>query len=229
MTGPRAVGVIIAAGGVGRRMGGVRKQYLELLGEPILLRALRPFLGHPAVHWVVVALPAGDAADPPAWLAGIDPRVRIVAGGTERTDSVRAALAALPPDCETVLVHDAARPLVTPEIIERTLLAAGPGRAVVAGIAVEDTVKQVDAGRVVATLDRTRLWQAQTPQAFPRQALEEAHAEAAARGMSATDDAALVEALGLPVVVVEGSRENLKVTGPLDLVLAEAILRARGR
>ena len=228
MSDESAVGVIVAAGGSGRRMGGVRKQYLELLGEPILLRALRPFLAHPAVRWLVVALPAEDAADPPEWLAALDPRVRLVAGGAERTDSVRSALEALPAACEIVLVHDAARPLVTPEVIERTLSAAGPDRAVVAAVAIEDTVKQVDVdGRVVATLDRSRLWRAQTPQAFPRRALEEAHAAAAARGFSATDDAALVEASGLPIVVVEGSADNFKITGPLDLLLAEAVLRSR--
>ena len=228
MSDESAVGVIVAAGGSGRRMGGVRKQYLELLGEPILLRALRPFLAHPAVRWVVVALPAEDAADPPEWLAALDPRVRLVAAGAERTDSVRCALEALPAPCEIVLVHDAARPLVTREVIERTLSAARPDRAVVAAVPVEDTVKQVDAdGRIVATLDRSRLWRAQTPQAFPRRALEEAHAAAAARGLSATDDAALVEASGLPMVVVEGSAENFKITGPLDLLLAEAVLRSR--
>ncbi len=228
MTDERSVGVVIAAGGAGRRMGGVRKQYLELLGEPVLLRAIRPFLSHPAVRWVVVALPADDAANPPAWLSDHDARVRLVAGGAERTDSVRAALAALPGACELVLVHDAARPLVTEDVIERTLAAVGPDRAVVAAVPVEDTVKEVDAGgRILATLDRARLWRAQTPQAFPRRVLEEAHAAAAASGLSATDDAALLEAAGVPVVVVQGSPENFKITGPLDLLLAEAVLRAR--
>jgi 2-C-methyl-D-erythritol 4-phosphate cytidylyltransferase len=222
------VGLVVAAGGDGRRMGGVRKQYRELLGEPVLLRALRPFLAVPDLHAIVVALPPEDAEAPPAWLAGLDPRLRVVAGGIDRTGSVRAALAVLPPDCDTVLVHDAARPLVMGDVIERVLRAAAGGVSVLAAQPVADTVKQVDAERrVQATLDRARLWRAQTPQAFPRQLLLEAHERAEAEGVAATDDAALVERLGHPVIVVEGSPENLKITHPLDLVLAEAVLRGR--
>ena len=140
------------------------------------------------------------------------------------------------PDPAEVLLPHAAEPLgekigavVVPPQRDQHGDGPGPDRAVVAGMAIEDTVKQVDAdGRILATLDRSGLWRAQTPQAFPRQALERAHAQAAARGASATDDAALVEASGLTVVVVEGSPENFKITGPLDRVLAEAVLRSRG-
>ncbi len=223
------VAVIVAAGGTGRRMGDVRKQYLELLGEPVLIRALRPFLRQPAVRWVVVALPPGDAAQPPAWLAGLDARVRVVAGGAERTDSVRAALAAVPEQAEIVLVHDAARPLVSEEVITRVLTAAAAGVAVVPVVPVEDTIKEVDdEGRVRATLERARLRRVQTPQAFPRALLVEAHRRALAEGLAATDDAALVERIGGTIVAVEGSSENLKITSAADLVVAEALLRARG-
>ncbi|MBX6362359.1 MAG: 2-C-methyl-D-erythritol 4-phosphate cytidylyltransferase [Gemmatimonadetes bacterium] len=221
--------VIIAAGGAGRRMGGVRKQYLELAGVPVLARALRPFLDHPAVEWVVVALPAEDAADPPAWLTALDPRIRIVAGGVERTHSVRNALDAVPPEADVVLVHDAARPLVTLDVVDRTFAAASRGLAAIPGVPPVDTIKVVDRdGLVRGTPERASLRSAQTPQAFPRALLVEAHRRAAEEGLTATDDAALVERYGGDVVVVQGSPENLKVTGPLDLLVAEAILRRRG-
>lgn len=220
--------VILPAAGAGRRLGGVRKPFLQLAGEPLLLRALRPFLAHPAITAAIVALPEDDAADPPAWLGALDARVRIVAGGAERTDSVRAALAALPAECEIVLVHDAARPLVTRDIVDRVIRATGVGVGAIAAVPVEDTVKEVGSdGAITGTLDRTRLWRAQTPQGFPRALLEEAHRRALADGLGATDDAALVERIGGRVLVVEGSAENFKITGPLDLPLAEAVLARR--
>lgn len=223
---PRAA-VVIAAGGSGRRMGGTRKQYLELAGVPILARSLRPFLTHPAVEWAVVALPAEDAADPPGWLVGLDPRVEVVAGGAERGDSVARALEAVPPAADVVLVHDAARPLLPSAVIDRVLEAAATGVGAVAAVPVADTLKEVDAGgRITATPDRRRFWRAQTPQGFPRTLLLEAHRRAAAEGFGATDDAALVEWCGGTVVVVEGAPENLKITTPADLVVAEALLRA---
>lgn len=222
------VAVVVPAGGAGRRMGGVRKQYIELAGEPLLLHTLRPFLAHPAVEWVVVALPAEDVPRPPAWLVDLDPRVRWVAGGEERGDSVRQALEAVPEEADVVLVHDAARPLVTREVIDRAIVAASRGVGAVAAVPVTDTIKEVDAeGRIVATPERSRLWRAQTPQAFPRAMIVDAYHRAAADGLRATDDAALVERYGGTVVVVEGAPENLKVTGPLDLVVTEALLRAR--
>ncbi|HEY8484844.1 MAG TPA: 2-C-methyl-D-erythritol 4-phosphate cytidylyltransferase [Longimicrobiales bacterium] len=222
------VAVVVPAGGAGRRMGGVRKQYMELAGEPLLLHTLRPFLAHPAVEWVVVALPAEDVPRPPAWLVDLDPRVRWVAGGEERGDSVRLALEAVPEEADLVLVHDAARPLVTREVIDRAIAAASEGVGAVAAVPVTDTIKEVDAeGRIVATPERSRLWRAQTPQAFPRAMIVDAYRRAAADGFRATDDSTLVEHYGGTVVVVEGAPENLKVTGPLDLVVAEALLRAR--
>lgn len=220
--------VVVPAGGSGRRMGGVRKQYLELLGEPVLVHALRPFLAHPAVEWVVVALPAEDLTDPPSWLTELDARVQLVAGGRERGDSVRAALEAVPDVADVVLVHDAARPLVRAEIIDRALAAALTGVGAIAAVPVVDTLKEVGAdGEVRGTPDRERFWRAQTPQAFPRALILDAYRRAAADGVSGTDEAALVERYGGTVVVVEGAEENLKVTRPSDLVLAEAFLRIR--
>lgn len=213
------------AAGAGRRMGGVRKAFLELRGQPILLRAIRPFLETPGVECVVVALPPDEAAHPPAWLTGADPRVRVVAGGATRGDSVAAAVAALPSGVEVVLVHDGARPLVARGLVERCLRAAAAGRAVVAGVPAVDTLKEVDAGgRVVRTPPRGRYWHAQTPQAFPRALLERACRRAREEGFDGTDDASLVERLGGEVEMVEGSPRNLKVTRPEDLVLAERLL-----
>ena len=215
------------AAGAGRRMGGVRKALLELDGQPILLRAIRPFLETPGVESVVVALPPDQAAHPPAWLTGADPRVRVVAGGATRGDSVAAAVAALPPGVEVVLVHDGARPLVTRGLVERCLRAAAAGRVVVAGVPAVDTLKEVDAsGRVVRTPPRGRYWHAQTPQAFPRPLLERAYKRARENGVEGTDDASLVELLGGEVEMVEGSPRNLKVTRPEDLILAERLLEA---
>ena len=213
------------AAGAGRRMGGVRKAFLELDGQPILLRAIRPFLETSGVECVVVALPPDQAARPPAWLTGADPRVRVVAGGATRGESVAAAVAALPRAVEVVLVHDGARPLVTRGLVERCLRAAAAGRAVVAGVPAVDTLKEVDAsGQVVRTPPRGRYWHAQTPQAFPRRLLERAYRRARENGVEGTDDASLVELLGGEVEMVEGSPCNLKVTRPEDLILAKRLL-----
>lgn len=217
---------VIPAGGGGTRMGGPRrKQYLELAGVPVLVRAIRPFLEHPAFEWVVVALPADEVAHPPVPLpAGVG----VVVGGATRGDSVRAALDAVPPEADLVFVHDAARPLLDRTVLERVLDAAVGGVGAIAALPVADTLKRVGNGRAItATVPREGLWAAQTPQAFPRAVLVDAYARAAAEGIEATDDAALVERYGGRVVVVEGSSRNIKVTRPEDLALAEALLDGR--
>jgi 2-C-methyl-D-erythritol 4-phosphate cytidylyltransferase len=220
------IAVVIPAGGEGRRMGGVTKPLLELGGVTLLQRTLEPFLARTDVHWIVVALPAALAAAPPHWLMA-DRRVDIVAGGAERVDSVRHALAAVPVEADIVLVHDAARPLVSAAVIERCIAAAADGRSAIAAMPVTDTIKQVDdGGRVIGTPDRRRMWAAQTPQAFPAEVLRDAHARAEAERVSATDDAALVARYGGTVIVVEGAAENLKITRPADLAVAEALLAA---
>jgi 2-C-methyl-D-erythritol 4-phosphate cytidylyltransferase len=221
------VGVAIPAAGSGRRMGGVRKPFVELAGEPILLRSLRPFLDHPMVVAVVVALGEEDLLHPPSWLAEAHPKVHLVRGGASRGESVLAALEALPSTVEVVAVHDAARPLVTRAIIDRCLEKVGPDRGAVAGWPAVDTLKEVDAGgRIVGTPARDRIWHAQTPQIFPRDLIQRAYREAARCGMAETDDAALVERMGGQVVMVPGSPSNLKITLPGDLALAEVLLRA---
>lgn len=212
---------IIVAGGSSRRFGGpVRKQYLAVGGEPVLLRAVLAFLHHPRIHRVVVVLPADDVAAPPAWLAPLD--VVLAAGGAERGDSVRAGLA-LVADSGRVLIHDGARPFIDRDTIDRVLDACGESGAI-AAIPVTDTIKEVDAsGTITGTPDRSRLWQAQTPQGFPSAAIVHAYRRAAEEGVAATDDAALFERYAGPVRVVMGSPRNLKVTRPEDLLAAEAI------
>jgi len=219
------VGVAVPAAGSGQRMGGARKPFLDLAGEPLLKRAVAPFLADPRVVAVAVALGEDEALAPPAWLAEMDPRIRIVAGGATRAESVRFALAALPGDVDVVAVHDAARPLVTPELVARCIDVAAGGEGAVAGCPAVDTMKEVGPdGRVEGTPDRRRLWHAQTPQVFPADALRKAYAGDLE---GATDDASLMERAGLPVRMVEGGTANLKVTRPEDLALAEALLRAR--
>lgn len=215
---------MVVAGGSGRRIGGgVRKQYLEVRGEPILLHALRPFLLHPEIGTVVVVLPPDDAAVPPPWLAALG--VVVVAGGEERGDSVWNGLAAIPPDAAMVLIHDGARPFVPAEVIDRVLAGARSGPTL-AALPVTDTLKEVASdGTVLGTPDRARFWQAQTPQGFPRETIVAAHRRAREEGFRATDDAALCERYGIPVRVVEGAPENLKVTHPADLAVAEALAR----
>jgi len=235
---PRDVGVIVVAAGQGSRLGGpVLKQYREVGGVPMLLRALRPFTGHPEVAHTVVALPASDAMSPPAWLGALlGGALSVVAGGAERNDSVAYALARLPAACRVVLVHDAARPLVTRAVIDAVIAAARDGEAAVPAIPLGDTIKEAenapeappDPGapvRVARTVSRDRLYRAQTPQGFPRALLEEAHREGRAAGIPATDDAVLVERLGRPVRLVPGSALNFKVTSEEDLRVAELVIR----
>lgn len=218
-------GLAVPAAGVGRRMGGVKKPYLELCGEPVLVHALRPFLADPRVVAVRVALAPEDAADPPEWIEALDPRIRVVAGGQARADSVANAVAALPDDVEVILVHDAARPLVEASAIDACIRMAATGKGAVVGVAATDTLKQLDeSGRVIGTPDRSRIWHAQTPQGFPASVLRAALQRADLRA-TATDDASLVEAAGGEVVMVQGSPNNLKVTRPRDLPLAEFLMR----
>lgn len=221
---PRAAAVIVA-GGSGRRMGGaVRKQYMEVGGAPVLLRAVMPFLDHPSIGRVVVVLPPEDVDAPPGWLAGLP--VVLVAGGAERGDSVWNGLLATPRDAPAVLVHDGARPFVSAATISRVLDACAEGGAI-AAVRVTDTVKEVGPDGIIrGTPDRERLWRAQTPQGFPRAALLRAYERARAEGTAATDDAAIFERYEGPVRVVEGSERNIKVTRPTDLPIAEALALA---
>ena len=247
---PRDVGVIVAAAGRGERLGGpVPKQFRPIAGVPLLLRALRPFLAHPAVAEVVAVLPPDTAARPPAWLADlIGERLRIVAGGATRTESVGAGLRGLGPGCSIVLVHDGARPFPVREVIDEVIAAARRGTGAVAAVPVSDTLKEVvseSAGEaelvgpsalsasparppvVARTVPRTGLWRAQTPQGFPRSLLETAYAAARTQGWTGTDEAELVERSGGTVVLIRDAATNLKITTPDEWRLAEALARGQ--
>ena len=223
--------MIVAAAGHGARVGGTPKQFRELAGVPVLLRALRPFTSHADVACTVVALPADAAGVPPEWLGAlVGHRLRVVSGGRERGDSVRAALAALPAECTLVLVHDAARPLVSTDTIDAVIAVARKGGGAVAAVPLSDTLKAATDSRapftVERTIPRTGLWRAQTPQGFPRALLERAVEAAQADGVQGTDDAELVERIGGTVQVVPDVATNLKLTTEDDFALAEALLRA---
>lgn len=222
---PRTAAVVVA-GGAGRRLRGpVRKQYLELMGEPVVLHALGPFLHHPRIHHVVLVLPPEDAQRPPEWLDGIS--VTIVAGGIERGDSVWNGLRLLGDEIDRVLIHDGARPLVTRAVIDRVLDAMDGGHAAIAAVPISDTLKLVGPdGAIRGTPERSWHWLAQTPQGFPRAGIVHAYRSAREEGVAATDDAALYERYVGPVRVVTGSRRNLKVTHPGDLAVARALALA---
>lgn len=220
------VGVVIVAGGSGSRVGGTElKQLRWVAGKPMLLHSLQTFQSIPEVAMVVCVLPRQYAGDPPPWIFQSDPeRMLISVGGKTRAESVSNGLEDLPAECTTVLIHDAARPLVSVAMIRRVMAEAQKGHGAIAALPVVDTLKRVDAdGRITETVSREQLWRAQTPQGFPRSVIVNAHAEAKRAGWhaEATDDAALCERLGIPVHVVRGSEKALKVTEEGDFARAE--------
>ena len=220
------VGVVIVAAGAGRRVGGEElKQFRWVAGKPMLLHSLQEFQQRPDVALVVCVIPRNYVADPPPWIFQSDlDRLLLSGGGEERSESVYNGLGDLPDSVKIVVVHDAARPLVTPETIDRVIAEARKGHGAVAALPVVDTIKRVDGDRrIVETVDRTALWRAQTPQAFPRDMLVRAHEAAREAGISATDDAALCERMGFTVVVVQGSERALKVTDEADFARAESL------
>jgi 2-C-methyl-D-erythritol 4-phosphate cytidylyltransferase/2-C-methyl-D-erythritol 2,4-cyclodiphosphate synthase len=225
---PRVV-AILAAGGRGSRFGAaVPKQLLLLAGQTILERSVEAFASHPLVDEVVVALPGDLVADPPVRLAGRRCPVRVVDGGERRQDTVANAFEAAP-DGDLFVIHDAARPLVDAGTIARTIDAALESGAAIAAMPARDTVKVSAAGvsppAIADTIDRDRVWLAQTPQAFTRPVLAAAIALGRA-GASVTDEAALAEQAGHAVRLVESGPRNLKITTPGDLALAESWLAA---
>ncbi len=222
----RDVGVVIVAAGSGTRTGSEElKQFRWVAGKPMLLHSVQRFMERPDVALVVAVLPRNYAGDPPPWLFQCDlDRLLVSVGGRERGDSVLSGLQDLPLEVKTVLIHDAARPLADSATIERVVAEARRGRGAVAALPVADTLKEIDdEGRVVRTVDRARLWRAQTPQGFPRDMIERAYADAKRQNVSATDDAALCERLGLEVVVVQGSELAMKVTVEEDFARLEAL------
>ena len=228
MTEPRTA-VLGPAAGRGERLGPGAPKALRLLGGvPMLVHAVRALAASRAVDLVVVAAPEGDVDEVSTMLANqVDSaEVTIVSGGDTRQGSVARALIALPDDVDVVLVHDAARPLVPAELVSAVVAAVRGGHsAVVPGLAVVDTMKRInEADDVADTIDRSTLRAIQTPQGFTRTVLQQAHALA---DDDATDDAGLVERLGLSVHVIPGHEEAFKVTRPFDILVAEAVLARR--
>lgn len=221
---PPLSAAVVVAGGSGRRLGGVPKQFRHLRGRPVLAWACEALRAHPAIRLLVVVLPADVAADPPGWVGPLADVV--VAGGDTRRESVGLGVAALRPEVERVLVHDGVRPFATRELVDRVWAAAVRG-AVVPVLPLPDTVKRVDGGRVVRTLRRERLVRVQTPQGFPAGLLRRVHSEAAAAGEEAPDDAALCERRGEPVWTVPGDPRNLKITTEEDLAWAAWVAAER--
>lgn len=220
---------LVPAAGSGRRFGGeVPKQYLHAAGKSLIEHALDALLSHPAIDGVVIALAAEDARWP-GWTALHDKPVVTCIGGGERAESVMAALKALPPhlpDDELLLAHDAARPHLHAGDITKLIEAAKScADGAILAAPVRDTLKRADADtRIARTEPRDALWRALTPQAFRRDLLLRALKAAQADGVVATDEAMAVERLGLHPALVEGREDNLKVTTPADLALAEFLL-----
>jgi 2-C-methyl-D-erythritol 4-phosphate cytidylyltransferase len=226
---------ILPAAGFGTRMGAeTPKQFLELAGVPLLIFTLRRLAECPAITDFLIAARTEDLGSLPAQVAkeNLGRPVRFVRGGDTRQESVASALAEVPAESELILVHDAVRPLVTREQIERVIAEAMVCDAAILGIPAMDTVKEVkratlpsDVALVTATIPRERIVLAQTPQVFRASLLLEAYTRARADGISASDEASLVERLGHDVHVVAGSDRNLKITKPGDMQLAEFYLR----
>lgn len=228
-----SVVALLLAAGRGERFGHeLPKAFVPLAGRPLILHALEALSAVPELDRIVPVAAGGELPRLRRVLAEAGPREREklaepVAGGAARQDSVRAGMAALPPGAEWVAVHDAARCLVRPEAVSRAIAVARREGAAILAIPARDTIKRVSGTRIVETPARAECWVAQTPQVFRVALLREALAKAAADDYLGTDDAELVERLGVPVHVVPGDTDNLKLTHPEDLVLAERILEAR--
>lgn len=195
----------------------------------MLLHSLQTFMARADVVAVVVVLPREFVADPPPWIFQCDvDRLLLSVGGRSRSESVRNGLEDLADEASIALVHDAARPLVDDAMIERVVSAARSGECAVPALPVVDTIKESDdRGFVARTVDRARLWRAQTPQGFPRELIERAHREARVSDTAGTDDAALCERIGIPVRIVPGSERAMKVTEESDFERIEALFASR--
>ena len=219
---------IIAAAGAGTRMASDRpKQFLLLAGTPVVIHTLKVFEECESIHEVIVVLPAAESAGflSLAGKHGLRKVARVVPGGVTRADSVKRGLLAIRgATAEIVAVHDGVRPFVTTEEIDTTVAAAQSDGAAILVAPVTDTIKQINDRQVVQTLNRGELRRALTPQCFRYELLRDAYQQADVSDPSLTDESALVEKLGHPISVIEGSARNIKITTAEDLAIAEAIL-----
>jgi len=223
-----SVGLVVVAAGNGTRMGSsVRKPYLYIGDMPILILTLNKFLSISSITEIVLVVHPTEIERTHRLLEEYKmTKIRLAIGGEERQDSVVAGVAALSDHVEYVLIHDGARPFVSPSLIERILNEVKQKGAVIPAVPVKDTIKVVnELGEISYTPDRRSLWAAQTPQAFSLSILRTALQQAREKGMRGTDDASILEMLGYPVYITKGEWTNMKITTPEDLLLGEAILR----
>ncbi|MBE9008833.1 2-C-methyl-D-erythritol 4-phosphate cytidylyltransferase [Pseudanabaenaceae cyanobacterium LEGE 13415] len=222
--------LLIPAAGSGRRMGSDRnKLLLDLLGKPLLAWTLLAAEASQTIEWIGIIGQSIDWEEFKAIVRSLNltKPIHFIQGGSTRQESVFNGLQALPSDAAHVLIHDGARCLATPTLFDRCSQALESCDGFIAAIPVKDTIKVVDNGAIVSTPDRSQLWAAQTPQGFSVPLLKKCHAEGRQNGWEVTDDAALFEQCELEVRIVEGEETNLKVTTPVDLAIAEFILRQR--
>lgn len=220
-------GAVIVAAGESKRMGGIDKMWALINGKSVLARTLDAFLECGAIDHIVIVLnkktlKQGRLLKKELGSAG---KISLCTGGVRRQDSVAAGLAKLS-ECRWVVIHDGARPLVTPDLIEKCLAAAKETCAAIAAVPITDTVKIVKNNKVKQTVPRHVLWAAQTPQVFRYDIITEAHSKVTS---DATDDASLVEQIKYKVVICPGSRDNIKITTPGDLIIAESLLKENGK
>lgn len=229
----KATAIIVAAG-EGRRVGaGINKVYLPIGGRALLLRTLDQFFRAKRINNLIVVIAKQDLGRCQSLFRN-DPHARqqswiLQTGGSSRQKSVARGLEKVSSDCDVVVIHDGARPFVGPQLIDRVIEEASALKAVVVGVPVRDTIKVISEDRqILSTPARDCLWEIQTPQAFERSLICEAHEAAQRNEQEATDDATLVERLGKPVYLIDGERTNIKITLPEDLLFAEALV-ASGR
>jgi 2-C-methyl-D-erythritol 4-phosphate cytidylyltransferase len=209
-----------------------RKQFAKIAGKPLMAYTIEVFEASPAVDHIVIVVPRDSvefAKEEIVEACGFKKVRDVVYGGETRQQSVQAGLKALKDNTRWVIIHDGVRPLVTEIMIKRVLDAAQKTGAAISGVAARETIKQVESGQIVGTLDRRLLWLAQTPQCFRYDVITDAHKRASGDKVDATDDAALVEKYGTKVVVAVGSYSNLKITSPEDIPLFEYFLKAENR
>ena len=219
------IGAVIVAAGSGLRFG-ERKQIKELGNKPLYLYSLQSFINCKLIDEIVLVFPGDLQKAISAQIGKINPQINVVEGGKLRQDSVLAGINTLSNQCEIVCVHDAARPFVTTNLIERTIIACEKNDGAVAAMPSQDTVKEVNINdnRITKTIAREKIWLAQTPQVFHRKQLMNALLDASDNNIRVTDEATLLESLNYSVVVVEGNADNFKITTQNDWKLAELIL-----
>lgn len=221
---------VILAAGLGKRMqAGHNKQFIEICEQSVLTHTLTVFAKIPEIAKIVLVVRAGEEDTCQNMIPEIAENKTVLAiGGKERQDSVHNGIRAITWECEYILIHDGARPLVSEEVIRRTLLAAQNSGAAICAVPVKDTIKQADSdGNVLATIPRESLWAVQTPQVFRADLIRRAYENAYVHNHYGTDDASLVEYLGEKIKIVTGDYENIKITTPEDIPTAEQILQKR--